>query len=293
MIKRDLNLNYEKTTTILDRFRSMLGGFRFKMINGKGHYKGPGMSEFEPFCDGSGGGGGGYYDNMDYPDLEDDPLYRKSGKHVLGTPKPNFRFIMDRKAVLVLHTGVNSYRNPTVTYYLDNEQVLPVSDFTLPNVSGYNSPPTVAIILTDVKEDSRFEMRLNGKLDHENNLGYLHFFECEYEADISTHKPELLAKDVEEYTLDDDYKVIFCMNLVKATTPTTIGSAYELDILCNNLYKGFIHDDLQWTSFSISGYSYTYAIYRTYMDCKSGDTITARYAAGRTPQTSLVIVGIK
>lgn len=45
-------ISFNKISYLLEKIASMLGGFRFKMINDKGHYKGPGMDEYKPFCKG-------------------------------------------------------------------------------------------------------------------------------------------------------------------------------------------------------------------------------------------------
>lgn len=45
-------ITFNKISYLLEKIALMLGGFRFRMINDTGHYKGPGMEEYKPFCKG-------------------------------------------------------------------------------------------------------------------------------------------------------------------------------------------------------------------------------------------------
>lgn len=45
-----INMKKPKITATIEKLLGCFGGLRFKMINGEGYYKGPGMTDFGPFC---------------------------------------------------------------------------------------------------------------------------------------------------------------------------------------------------------------------------------------------------
>ena len=295
------NLSRSKIWFILDKMNKQLNGFKFRMIDGVGHYKASGMDEYEPICHGGGGGEDEWYTN--FPPIperyKNDPSYRAQQYALEGrivstgaanTVHYRHQFSKDFNSVIVLSTGAYTYSSYTINapfhFILNEKEFNPIlvynSVLRLGNTtSTRNVPSTCLYLFSNVYKKDVIEID-SARLAKKGATSFKDIKSVDYIGDPISNFEVHDYSYTNEIILDKDYKIIIVICI--STQSTNV-----MTISCNIEPKNFVlyTGDVQYGStngvFRNSGYlvgtsgsvlaNRRQEVAYAFGNCKKGDVI--------------------